>query len=147
MSTCRYEHQEMGQISGGKRGSLALTVSGYMLYCTLWFFSVWFEKSLLISIAGISTGRYRRHRHSGISVRFRSMPVSGWVALLWYRTGSSSAFLFRYRPNRIPDSTAFRKLYEGGRKSSWTSNCRWWGYTLHVHTRLVQWCYTWYMMF
>jgi hypothetical protein len=35
--SCRYEHQEMGQISGGKRGSLALTVSGYILYCMYTF--------------------------------------------------------------------------------------------------------------
>ncbi len=128
VSSCRYEHQEMGQISGGKRGSLALTVSDYntVLYTLIFLCLVWKVPSNFQ--ADISTGRYRRHRHSGISVCFRSIPVSGWIPLLWYRTGSRSAFLlrYRYRPNRIPDSPAFWKLYEGGRKSSWTSALRWW---------------------
>ncbi len=121
VSSCRYEHQEMGQMSGGKRGSLALTVSGYILYCTLWFIYFWLEKSLLVSIADISTGRTHRHRNSGISARFRSILISDFVTLFLYRTGSSSAFLFRFRSDRIPDSPAFKKFYEVGRKSSWTS--------------------------
>jgi|LakMenEpi03Aug12_release.lakeMendotaPanAssembly.Ray.scaffolds.fasta_scaffold3918220_1 hypothetical protein len=39
VSSCRYEHQEMGQIASGKRGSLALTVSGYncTVHCTVHF--------------------------------------------------------------------------------------------------------------
>ncbi len=93
------------------------------IYCTVHFefFLVWFGKSLLISIAGISTGRYRRHRHSGISARFRSIPVLDSVPLFRYRTGSGLAFLFRFRSDHIPDSLAFKKLYKGGRKSPWPS--------------------------
>ncbi len=120
VSSCRYEHQEMGQISGGKRGSLALTVSGCTV-CTLWFIYFWFRKYLLISKAVHRRwGQCRRHRHFGISVRFRSILVSDWLPLFQYRTVSPSAFLFRFRPDRIPDCPAFKKLYEGGKKINLT---------------------------
>jgi hypothetical protein len=51
-----------------------------------------------------------------ISIRHRSIPVTDWVFLFRYRTGSGIGTLFR--TDQMPDSPAFwhiQKMYKGAK--------------------------------
>jgi hypothetical protein len=113
--------QQSNQISNGwleifKKVITLLTVTIIFLFT---FFNLILDAPRTIAERQCR-GQCRRHQHSGISVRYRSIPVPDWVPLFLYWTGSginnfvhSCNGLTGCRQSDIP---AFKK-----------------GYTLHVH--------------